>query len=65
MINTGLPTDPTKKYLQEHMEALQHFMEGFKILAKIIAREISQEAANSEKHTVKGQGFRSKIAGSL
>jgi hypothetical protein len=52
MINTGLPTDPTKEHPQEYMEAVQHFMEGFKILAKIIAREISQEAANSEKYAM-------------
>ncbi len=65
MENAGLSTDPIKGHLEEHMKAVQHFMEGFKILARIIAREISQEAVNSEKHVNNGQDSRSKISGPL
>ena len=65
MERINLPEDATKGYPDDYTEATRYFVDGLKILAKIIVREISQESVNSEKHVSKGQNYRSGAAGFL
>lgn len=60
-----LSEDITKGYPDDSMEAAQHFAEGFRILVKIIAREITNERASITKYENIGQDVRSKIVQSL